>query len=70
MIHKRKEIDNMPGPGSHGRGMPPSKPQNTKATIKRILSYLTEKKLLLFIVAIGILLGQSFFSWDCHHVMY
>ncbi len=49
----------MPGPGSHGRGMPPSKPQNTKATIKRILSYLTEKKLLLFIVAIGILFSAS-----------
>ena len=55
MIHNRKGEDNMPGPGSHGRGVPPSKPKNTSGTIKRILSYLAEDKLLLGIIGVAIL---------------
>ena len=59
MIHSRKEISNMPGPGSHGKGMIPSKPKNTKSTIRRLLTYLAEDKVLLLFVGIGILLSSS-----------
>ena len=49
----------MPGPGSHGKGMIPSKPKNTKSTIRRLLTYLAEDKVLLLFVGIGILLSSS-----------
>ncbi len=46
----------MPGPN---RTKVPMKPKNTGVTIKRIFSYMTEYKLGLAIVAIGILLSSS-----------
>lgn len=59
MILNRKGEDNMPGPGSHGRGAPPSKPKNTSGTIKRILSYLAEDKMLLGIIGVAILFSAT-----------
>ena len=50
----------MPGPGGPGR--PPKggfqKPKNTKKTLARLLSYLTKRKALLFLVFIFILLSS------------
>ena len=49
----------MPGPGSRHSGRPVTKPKNAGATIKRIFSYMSGSKALLFLVAIGILISSS-----------
>ncbi|MDD3415178.1 MAG: ABC transporter ATP-binding protein [Lachnospiraceae bacterium] len=47
----------MPGPGR--RGGVPVKPKNAGATIKRIFSYMTDNKIGLILVAIGIVFSSS-----------
>lgn len=49
----------MPGPGSRHSGRPVTKPKNAGETIKRIFSYMSGSKALLFLVAIGILISSS-----------
>lgn len=46
----------MPGPGSH-RNMKMDKPKNAKKTIKRLISYITDRKFLLLIVFVAIIIS-------------